>query len=172
VEFEGETYGLRVHEFRRFLDLPKDTGADFEIALDIHDADVADLRAIEDGGWRVRDPREVAGTPSDYRRYVQQSSGELLVAKNMYVRARSGWFSDRSICYLASGRPVIAQDTGLAGLFPLDTGLLAFSSYDEAKDAVARVQGDYPTHARAARELAEDVFASDTVLRSLLDRVA
>jgi hypothetical protein len=171
VDFEGETYGLRVHEFRRFLDLPKDAGGDFEIALDIHDADAADLRAIEDGGWRVRDPREVASTPSDYRRYVQQSRGELLVAKNMYVRSRSGWFSDRSICYLASGRPVIAQDTGLAGLFSLGNGLVTFSSYEEATDAVARVQGDYAAHARAARMVAEDVFDSDTVLRSLLDRV-
>jgi hypothetical protein len=172
VEFEGETYGLRVHEFRRFLELPKDTGADFEIALDIHDADAADRRAIEEGGWRVRDPGELAGTPSDYRRYVQQSRGELLVAKNMYVRSRSGWFSDRSICYLASGRPVIAQDTGLRDLYPVGSGLVVYSSYDEAVEAVARVQGDYETHARAARELAQDVFGSDTVLRSLLDRVA
>jgi hypothetical protein len=171
IEFDGQTYGLRVHEFRRFVDLPARTGKDFEVALEIDDADEGDRRLLEERGWRLADPALVAGHLDAYRTYVRRSCGELMIAKNMYVRSGGGWFSDRSICYLATGRPVIAQDTGLAGLLPLGEGLLTFSTIDEAVAAVERVTGDWSRHAKAARELAEAHFDSDVVLGSLLDRL-
>lgn len=172
VEYEGVTYGLRVHEFRKFVGVPRLTGRDFELALDIHAAEVSDLRLLKRNGWRLVPPRKVAGAPNEYRDYVGSSKAEFMVAKNMYVATRSGWFSDRSACYLASGRPVIVQDTGLDGLYPVGEGLLTFSTVDEAAAAVESVASNYVRHARAAREIAESEFASDRVLRALLDRIS
>jgi hypothetical protein len=171
VDFEGRTFGLRVHEFRRFVDLPARTGHRFEVALDIDDADAADRRLLQEHGWEAADPTVVAVDPDSYRAYVSGSRGELMVAKNMYVQSAGGWFSDRSICYLASGRPVVAQDTGLAGLVPLGEGLLAFSSLDAAAAGVQDVVADWARHSRAARAVAEEHFSSDRVLPSLLDRL-
>jgi hypothetical protein len=119
VDFEGRRYGLRVHEFRRFASLPRATGAPFELALDIHPAEVDDLALLREGGWQLVDPAEAARTPAAYRAFIEGSGAELMVAKGMYVQSRSGWFSERSICYLATGRPVLAQDTGLGGLYPV-----------------------------------------------------
>jgi hypothetical protein len=171
VEFGGRVYGLRVHEFRRFVELPRRTGRRFELALDIHPSDARDRALLDATGWEVVDPRPVAGDPWAYREYVQTSRAEFMVAKGMYVRAASGWLSDRSLCYLASGRPVLAQDTGLAGLYPTGTGLVTFRTPDEAAAGVAAIEGDYPRHARAARALAEEFFDSDRVLTRLLDRL-
>ena len=171
VDYAGRTYGLRVHEFRRFLDLPRRTGEAFEVALDIHDAEVDDLRCLGEAGWLLVDPRIVAADPWRYRDYVRRSKAEVMVAKNMYVQSRSGWFSDRSICYLASGRPVLAQDTGLATLVPTGEGLLSFATPDEAVAGVEAIIGDYDRHARAARAIAEEHFASGRVLTRLLDRL-
>ena len=169
VEYEGETYGLRAHEFRRFAELPRMVAAPFEIALDIDEADARDVELLRTGGWTLRAPREVAADPWAYRDYVQSSSAELMVAKNMYVRSRSGWFSDRSICYLASGRPVLAQDTGFTRHHPAGEGLLAFSTVEEAAEGAARIAAGYEQHARAARALAEERFDSDRVLPKLLE---
>ncbi|MDQ4134524.1 MAG: hypothetical protein M3179_15285 [Actinomycetota bacterium] len=171
IDFEGRTYGLRVHEFRRLVELPARTGAPFEVALDIEPADHRDRQLLDSHGWRIADPTVVAADPWSYQDYVRRSHAELMVAKNMYVQARSGWFSDRSICYLATGRPVVAQDTGLGGLVPTGQGLLTFSTVDEAADAVSAVSGDWPRHARAARAIAEEHFNSDRVLGSLLARL-
>jgi hypothetical protein len=171
LEYEGRTYGLRVHEFRRFFELPGRTRTPFEVALDIHEAEVDDLRQLEANGWKLADPRAVAGDPWRYREYVQRSAAELMVAKNLYVDTRSGWFSDRSACYLASGRPVLAQDTGLDGLVPLGEGLLAFSTLEEAVAGVEQIAGDYERHSRAARALAEQHFAAQRVLPSLLEKL-
>jgi hypothetical protein len=121
------------------------------------------------GGWRLLEPRSVAGTPAQYREFVQGALAEFMVAKSMYVKSRSGWFSDRSACYLASGRPVIAQDTGCRERYP--AGLLTFATMDEAVAAVEQVIGDYPRHRRAAREIAEARFDSRLVLARLVDRV-
>lgn len=171
IGYRGRTFGLRVHEFRRFVDLPRLTGERFEVALDIDDADSADRDLLAEHGWRAADPMVVAGDPDSYRSYVGGSRGELMVAKNMYVQSNSGWFSDRSICYLASGRPVVAQDTGLAGLLPVGEGLLTFSTVDEAAAAITAVTADWPRHSKIARAVAEEHFASDGVLGSLLDRL-
>jgi hypothetical protein len=171
VDHGGRRYGLRVHQFRRFAQLPAMAGGEFELALDIHPADAADGGLLRAGGWRLVDPRGVAATPASYRRYVQASDGELMVAKGMYVDSRSGWISERSLCYLASGRPVVAQDTGFAGRHPVGEGLLAFSTPEEAVAAIESVRADPARHRRAARELAEARFGSDRVLGELLEAV-
>jgi hypothetical protein len=171
LDYEGRTLGLRVHEFRRFFELPDRTRVDFEVALDIHEAETKDLRSLESHGWELADPRQVAGDPWRYRDYVQRSSAELMVAKNLPVETRSGWFSDRSACYLASGRPVLAQDTGLDGLLPTGEGLVTFSTLDEAVAGVEEIEGDYDRHSRAAREIAEEHFAAAKVLPRLLEEV-
>src|SRR5262249_24329831 len=171
VEYRGEVYGLRVHESRRFAALPRRTGRPFRLALDIHTADAKDLEMLRSNGWALEDPQAVAGDPWAYQAYVRGSRAEFMVAKNMYVRSRSGWFSDRSICYLASGKPVVTQDPGLADQCPTGEGLPPFSTPEEAAAAVEKVWADYDRHARVARAIAEAHFDSDKVLGRLLDRL-
>ena len=170
VRYRDLDYGLRVHEFRRFADLPsRCPSASYEYALDIDPIEVVDIDLLKAGGWRLVDPSAVASTPGQYREFIQGSVAEFMVAKNMYVRSRSGWLSDRSTCYLASGRPVIAQDSGWDEKYP--AGLLTFTTVEEALDAVEQVLGDYPRHRRAAREIAEASFDSDRVLDRLVGRL-
>jgi hypothetical protein len=171
VDYLGATYGLRAHEFRRFASLPERCEESFELALDIDDSDGKDRTLLTESGWRLVDPLLVASDVRTYRDYVQDSRCELMVAKGMYVRSRSGWFSDRSACYLASGRPVVAQDTGISELLPVGEGLLCFSTLDEAVEAFARIRSDEGRHRRAARKLAEGSLSSDLVLGGLLDRL-
>jgi hypothetical protein len=169
IEWGGERYGVRAHAFRPLAELPRATGADFRLALDIDPADAADRALLADGGWRIVDPVEVAGDPDAYRAFVQGSGAELMVAKELYARTNSGWFSDRSAAYLASGRPVLAQNTG----FPAgpDGGLLTFSTPAEARAGVAEIRRDPKGHAAAARGLAEERFAAEQVLAELLERL-
>jgi hypothetical protein len=171
IEWDGRTYGLRVHEFRKFFELPDLSGLPFELALDIDDAETRDLDLLRAHGWGLVDPGRVACDPVVYQRYVAASKAEFVVAKNLYVDTRSGWFSDRSACYLASGKPVVAQDTGLDGLYPLGEGLVTFRTVEEAAAAVHEITGDYERHARVARELAEAYFDSDLVLANLVGAV-
>jgi len=171
VDFGGHRYGLRVHQFRRFLALPGLTDARFELALSIDPAEHHESAELRRLGWPLSDPGRVAATPRSYRRYVQGSSAELMVAKGMYVDSRSGWFSERSICYLACGRPVLAQDTGLRDLYPTGEGLITFSTLDEAAAGVEAIAGGYRAQAAAARDLAESCFGSDTVLTRLIAAV-
>jgi hypothetical protein len=172
IDFERRRYGLRVHEFRRFASVPRLTGDRFELALDIHPDETADLEMLGREGWILTDPATLAASPTEYRRALAASAGEFMVAKGMYVQSRSGWLSERSLCYLASGRPVIAQDTGFAELYPAGRGLVAYATVEEAVAAVHDVRADPEGHARAARELAEAHFDSDLVLGRLLDRLA
>ena len=171
IEYGGKTYGLRVHEFRKFVALPSLSRQPFQLALDIDPVEVKDLALLAANGWTTVNPRDVAGDPWAYQDYVRGSKAEFMVAKNLYVETRGGWFSDRSICYLASGRPVLAQDTGLRALYPTGEGLLIFTTLDEALAAVEELTRDYGRHARAARALAEEYFASDRVLTRLLGRL-
>lgn len=168
LEHVGCTYGLRVHEFRKFLPLPAMTGQPFELALDIHQAESLDLQRLRDNAWKLVDPRVVASDPWEYRSYIQESGAEFMVAKNMYVQSRSGWVSDRSVCYLASGKPVLAQDTGLGDRYPTGEGLITFTTLDEAVAGVEAITTDYERHCRAARQVAEEHFDSDIVLTQLL----
>ncbi|MGH7556631.1 MAG: glycosyltransferase [Gemmatimonadota bacterium] len=171
IEHNGRTYGLRVHEFRKFFELPQRTGEHFELALEIDPEDERDRAVLETNGWVLTDPVREAGDPWRYREYIRRSKAEFMVAKNIYVDTLSGWFSDRSICYLASGKPVLAQDTGLRDRYPNGEGLLFFSTLDEAAEAVEDIASDYARHSRAARAIAEENFDSDKVLSRLLDRL-
>jgi hypothetical protein len=172
VEYQGKTYGLRVHEFRKFAPLPRLSGRSFQLALDIHPTDAKDRALLTDNCWSLADPGVVAGNPWVYQDYIRGSRAEFVVAKNMYVQTGSGWLSDRSLCYLASGKPVLAQDTGFTRLYPTGAGLLAFRTLDEAAEGVEALCRDYARHARAARGLAEDYFASDKVLSRLLGKLS
>lgn len=169
VDWRGERYGVRAHAFRTLAPLPRETGAPFRLALDIDAADAADRTLLEDHGWELEDPLAVAGDPDAYRDFVRGSGAELNVAKDLYARTRSGWFSDRSAAYLASGRPVLALDTG----FPPgpDGGLLTFASAEQARAGVAAIRRDPAGHAQAARALAAERFDSDRVLGALLERL-
>jgi hypothetical protein len=169
ILYRRRKYGLRAHEFRRFVALPALTGHEFEAALDIDPGDELDRQLLVDNGWHLVDPRSCAWDPSSYRAYVRDSLAELMVAKEIYVGTNSGWFSDRSICYLASGRPVLAEDTGIRHLYPTGSGLVPFSTPEEAATGVQAILGDYSCHARDARAIAEEYFDSDRVLTRLLD---
>ncbi len=171
IHHEGVHYGQKAHALRPLLDLPRRTRARFELALAIHPGEARDLAALERGGWTILDPAEVAFTPGDYRRFVQGSWAELGVAKLGYVAAGCGWFSDRSACYLASGRPVIAQDTGFTRRLPQGAGLFAFAGADDVVGAIEELERDYRAHRVAARELAREHLGSDRVLGSLLERL-
>ncbi|HET9591278.1 MAG TPA: hypothetical protein VFP17_00010 [Solirubrobacterales bacterium] len=172
IEHGGVHYGQRAHALRGLFELPRRSPARFELALGIHPDEVEDLRALRENGWELLDPYAVAGNPAEYASFVRGSKAELGVAKNGYVNSRSGWFSDRSACYLASGRPVVAQDTGFGEALPVGEGLLKFDGVDEAAAAVAEVTDDYDRHARAAREVAEAHLDSRKVLSRLLERLA
>ena len=169
IEHDGRRYGQRVHSFRELFELPRVTDERLMPALAIHADELADLEALRSNGWELLDAANVAATPEDYRAFVRGSKGELGVAKSGYVVSRCGWFSDRSACYLASGRPVVAQDTGVAGISAAGEGFLLFSTTDEAAAAIEAVRADYARHSRAARELAEASLDSDLVLTRLLD---
>jgi hypothetical protein len=171
VEQDGIHYGQRVHSMRPLMELPGRTDARFRLALAIHPDERQDLQALDEQGWELVDPVEAAGTPDRYERFIQRSTAELGIAKSGYVLSRSGWFSDRSACYLASGRPVLAQDTGFSRFLPAGEGLLAFESLDDAVAGVEAIRADYPRHARGARGLAEDLLDSDLVLGHLLERL-
>jgi hypothetical protein len=171
VTHRGVHYGQRAHALRPLIGLPARAAVPLRPALGIHRGERADLAALRGNGWQLLDPDAVAATPSAYRDFVQGSWAELGIAKLGYVASRCGWFSDRSACYLASGRPVIAQDTGFGAALPVGDGLLAFSDEDGAVAAIERVRGDYGHHRAAARRIAEDLLDSDVVLGRLLEEL-
>jgi hypothetical protein len=171
VHHEGAHYGQKAHSLRPLVDLPRRTPGRFALALAIHPDEAADLAALRANGWTLLDPAAVASTPDDYRRFVQGSWAEFGLAKSGYVVSGSGWFSDRSACYLASARPVIAQDTGFGRRLSTGAGLFAFSGADDVVAAVEELERDYESHRAAARELAAEHLDSDSVLGSLLERL-
>jgi hypothetical protein len=171
VEQDGIHYGQRVHSMRSLMELPRLTDARFRLALAIHPDEHRDLEALASNGWELVDPIEAAGTPDRYQRFIHGSTAELGIAKSGYVLSHSGWFSDRSACYLASGRPVLAQETGFSRFLPTGEGLLSFETVDDAAAGVESILGAYARHARRAREIAEGLFDSDRVLGTLLDRL-
>lgn len=171
IDRDGVRYGQKVHSLRKLIELPRRANERFVLAMNVHPDERQDLAALEEAGWEVVDPAAVAGTPDAYRCFVQASLGEIGITKSGYVTSRCGWFSDRSACYLASGRPVVAQDTGFTRFLPDGEGLFAFDDEEGALAAIAEVRGDYPRHARSARHLAEEYLDSDRVLTRLLERV-
>jgi hypothetical protein len=169
VRIDGRTHLLKHHQFRRLIELPaRVERADFELALEIDAADEPDRRALREHGWRVVSARRHAGTPAAFRHYVQSSSAEFSVAHGVYAETASGWFSDRTGAYLASGRPALVQDTGLGATLPIGEGLLTFDSTGQAAEGALRILADPRGHAQAARRLAEQHLDSDVVFARLL----
>ena len=169
IDVTPPTVGTRVYggkdvEFPMIHDLPRRTTVPLELAV----AGAAPTESLRAAGWRVVDARAVSGTPEAYQAYLAASRGELSVAKEAYVATRSGWFSTRSASYLASGRPVIVQDTGLSGHLPVGEAILAFDDADGALAALEEVEHDRARRCRAAREIAATAFDAATILRTLL----
>jgi hypothetical protein len=166
-EHEGRVYGQKNREFPPYYDLPQQTKVPMEIAIGTlpHVSE-----RLTQGGWTVSDPRQATRTPHVFQLYIARSRAEFSVAKHAYVSTRCGWFSDRSACYLASGRPVVLQDTGFSDFLPCGKGLLSFGNPQEAKNAIASVCENYQEHCRTARKMAEEHFDSNKVLGSLLER--
>lgn len=171
IDHEGVHYGQKAHSLRGFFNLPALSGEKLALALSIHHDEKSDVEALVAAGWQLLDPREVADTPMSYREFIQGSKGEFGIAKSGYVNSRCGWFSDRSACYLASGRPVIAQETGFSRFLPTGEGLFSFESVDDVVVAMESINRHYAKHTRAARALAETRFDSDKVLTPLLERI-
>src|SRR5688572_19189592 len=189
LKFQGEYYAQKDVEFRKFLELPSRVAIPLEVAMNETkhvnwerlgppDADDgAERRAqprstrdlLEAAGWHFADARAVGATVDTYRNYIEGSRGEWSVAKNGYVRGQSGWFSCRSACYLAAGRPVVVQDTGFSSIIPTGRGLFAFSSLEEAAAALTEVERDYVAHSAAARDIASGYFAAPNVLSTLIE---
>jgi hypothetical protein len=171
VEHGGRTYGLKVHEFRKFIDLPGRSRHRFEVALSIDPADETDLIALREHGWLIADPHAVAADPDDFRTYVQRSGAEFSVAQGMYVDTRCGWFSDRTTRYLTTGRPALVQDTGFSRTLPVGDGLVPFRTVDEAVSGASDISARYHEHSAAARRIAEEHFAAERVLARFCDEV-
>ena len=147
----------------KFIDLPSRTPQHFELAIN------GPQTLLREHGWSTVDAMGVSRSLWDYREFIQRSRAEFGVAKHTYVSTRSGWFSDRTECYLAAGRPALVQDTGWSAHLPSGEGLLAFTNPDEALAGIDRINTDYASHARRAREIATEYFAADRVLPRLLD---
>ena len=164
----GETYRWRKRtEWLRCLDLPARTGAAFEVAMDVESVP-GDLPVLRAHGWSVADPRAVSADPFRYRDYLRGSRGEFTVAKDLNIRLRTGWFSDRAACYLAAGRPAVEQDTGFGDVLPLGPGLHAFRSVEEAAHAIRTIEADYARASAHAAEVARECFAADRVIARLM----
>jgi len=172
VEHAGQTYGLKVHQFRRFLDLPGRTAGPFEIALAIHPADAADRDRLVAAGWRLTDPAAVAGDPAAFREYVAGSAAEFSVAQGIYVDTACGWVSDRTVRYLACGRPALVQDTGIGHHLPTGAGLVTFRTLDEAAAGAEEILTRYDQHREAALALAHDHFDAARVIGRLVAETA
>ena len=167
VTYGGVTYQWSKHvNFLRFLDLPKHTPQPFRLAM--LPGDPAVEATVRAAGWDLVDPAPTSRDIDTYRDFIYASRGEFTVAKDIYVRPKSGWFSDRSVCYLAAGKPVVTQDTGFGKFVPTGEGLCAYSTMEQAVDALARINADYPRHGAAARRIAAEYFGAGPVLRRLL----
>jgi len=169
IEWRKSTYvWSKSLEFLKFVDAPRCCGEPFEIATDIKDAPTAQL--FDRNGWQRVLPHELSADFDGYRRYFQDSKGEFTVAKDQYVRLNTGWFSDRTACYLAAGRPAITQETGFSRLYGGAGGLFSFRTMDDIQAAVETINADYAGQSRAALAVAREVFEAEKVLADLLDR--
>jgi hypothetical protein len=169
ITWRGDKYlWSKSREFLRFISAPKKSGETFELATNIEDEKTR--AKFLRNGWRLHSPLQLSVDYWLYHDYIRRSKGEFTVAKDQYIRLNTGWFSDRSACYLAAGRPVIIQETGFTKIYGSKAGLLCFRSLGEIVDAVKIINADYAKHSRAARALAREVFEAENVLKSILDR--
>ena len=168
MEYQGETYRWsKQYEWEKILDLPRHTGQQFELALNMGLPE--DRTRLQSYGWHLVSPLEMSvDVFGRYPEYIRQSRAELTVAKDQNVRLRSGWFSERDVCYLSSGKPVVAQDTGFSNILPTGEGLYAFSTMDEALYAIDAINSNYERECRAARAIAEEYFDAAVVASRLL----
>jgi hypothetical protein len=168
IEYNGEKYyWTKDREFKKYLDLPLRRDVPFELAVGVNDE--VD-RLLREKGWRRTDSMHVSRNPACYRKYIQQSRGEFTVARDQYTRPKTGWFSDRSVCYLAAGRPVITEETGFSKFLPSGEGLFGFSSMDDILRAIDTIESDYEGNCRAAREIAHEHLAAEKVVGDLISR--
>jgi hypothetical protein len=168
ISYQGEKYyWTKDREFMKVLELPELRSVPFELAVGTSN----EVRQLLTGhGWRLNDSLAVSGDIESYRRYIQDSRAEFTVARDQYVRPRTGWFSDRSATYLGAGRPVITQETGFSKFLPSGKGLFGFQTMDDILAAVDAIEGDYEGNCRAAREIAAEYFSAEKVVGSLLER--
>jgi len=171
-EYKGERYTWsKHHEYLKILDLPMRTDTPLELAMGLSGVTAEVQTLLREHGWKVVDAFHMSLDPWRYRDYIRESAAELSVAKDMVSRTRCGWFSERSACYLAAGRPVVMQDTGFGKSLPTGEGLFAFNGRDEALEAIEAVKSDYARHSRAARSIAQEYFRAESVLGKVLDRL-
>lgn len=169
IEWRGEKYlWSKSLEFLKFVQAPKLSGEDFELATDIKQPETVAL--FKENRWRLTSPHQLSIDYNLYRKYLQNSKGEFTAAKDQYVRLNTGWFSDRTACYLAAGRPAITQETGFTKFYGGDRGLLAFETIEEIVEAVKAVNADYKAHSKAAFEVAAEYFEATKVLSALLEK--
>jgi hypothetical protein len=169
IQWQGHTWRWsKHHNFLSFIDLPKDAAIKIEIAVGAIKKD--DRAKLDEHGW-ILSSSSLLDSPDAYRRFIQQSRGEFTVAKDQYVAPRSGWFSDRSVCYLAAGRPVITQSTGFEKYIPAGMGLFAFESRSQALDAIEQIATDYSRQSVAAKEIAAEYFSAEKVLIQMLSKM-
>jgi hypothetical protein len=169
LEYDGQRYSWSKHrEFLKILELPRRTEQEFSLALAIDEPTAVQM--LEGHGWRVEDAYEVSQTLESYREYIWGSRGEITVAKDMNVRLRSGWFSERSACYLAAGKPVVTQETGFSKSLPTGLGLFAFQNLDDIAPAIEAINGDYRRHSQAAKEIAAEYFSAEALLQQMMTK--
>jgi hypothetical protein len=166
--YRGKEYKSKDAEFEKIKGLPGKCSARFEIGVGGKNAPVNELRR---NGWQVIDGPEATLTPEKYHNFILSSRGEFSIAKNVYVEMKTGWFSCRSICYMAAGKPVVLQDTGFSRYIPTGKGVIAFSTLDEAVEAIKNVESDYEAHCQAARQIAKEYFSAEVVLKDLLNKI-
>ncbi|MDX2226400.1 MAG: hypothetical protein SFY92_04790 [Verrucomicrobiae bacterium] len=168
IEYNGETYlWSKNPEFHRFCAAPRLCGELFELATDMKDA--TERAGFLSQGWQFTLPHKMSEDIDLYQEYIWSSKGEFTVAKDQYTRLNTGWFSDRSACYLAAGRPVITQATGFSKFIPVGEGLFEFRTLEEIRTAAEKIRSDYSRHSAAARELAREYFEARTVVGRILD---
>ncbi|MFV8818436.1 glycosyltransferase [Haliea sp. E17] len=167
IIFDGQTFGQKDIEFQRFMSLPSKLDTSLEVSV----SGKAPIKKLKEHGWRTRDAKSVTKTVEQYYRYIRDSKGEFSVCKNVFVQTYGGWFSDRSAVYLASGRPVILQETGFSEKLPCGKGLFAVTDIDQAAEAIREVELDYEEHSRAAREIAIEYLDAKKLLSTFIDDI-
>jgi hypothetical protein len=169
VQWRGETWRWsKDHEFRKFIDIPTQSALPIEIA--VSSISEADLASLQTNGWGTVPSADVKD-PSDYRDYIRGSLGEFTVAKEQYVAPRSGWFSDRSVCYLAAGRPVVTQETGFSKYVPTGRGLFSYKTPEDALAGIDSIASNYECHSKAAAEIAREYFAGERIVEAMLQKM-
>ena len=172
VKFNNKTYGKKDMEFKKFIDLPSRVNTSvLELAVNQGKTRQLPNNYLIQKGWKIADPNIVCPDLDKYRTYIESSKAEWSVAKSGYILGQSGWFSCRSACYLAAGKPVVVQDTGFSSVLPVGMGILPFKNIEEAVAAIREVETNYDLHSKAARNIAEEYFDSDKILAKLLEEV-